>query len=160
MLSDTLPKFITDIGQINEILLAIDPEIQLQRDDLTQLEKEIYIKLTENAILRWEADFGLPYDSTLTLQQRRDVVLNKIQIKRIFNAENRINLIKENVTKPQFYIIDDSDSYHFRIIVQDTDFSRVSKAMDIAIPAYLTYDIIVTEYFKRCGTFRTGTNPI
>ena len=63
-----------------------------------------------------EADFGIAYDSSLNLQQRRDVLLNKLNVKKPFNKANRKRLVKRNLVKPQFYIIDDSANYHFRII--------------------------------------------
>lgn len=88
MLTDNLPKIITDIDGIKDILLAIDPEIQLLRDDLSNLLKELYVKTTENFITRWEKDFALSYDSSLTLTQRRQRILNKLARKKTLNWEN------------------------------------------------------------------------
>jgi len=69
-------------------------------------------------------------------------------------------LIQNNLEKPQIYIINDSGNYHFRIIVQDPNFQQMEKAVKIAKPAYITFDIIVTEYFRRCGTFNCGRDPL
>lgn len=156
MLTDNLPKIITDIDGIKDILLAIDPEIQLLRDDLSNLLKELYVKTTENFITRWEKDFALSYDSSLTLTQRRQRILNKLARKKTLNWENLRLLIKNNITKPQFYIINDSQNYHFRIIVQESDYTMLENTLKTAKPAYLTFDIVVSEYFRRCGTFYCG----
>lgn len=145
---------------IKDILIAIDPEIQLLRIDISDLVKELYVKTTEKFITRWEEDFSLPYDSSLNLQQRRQRILNKLARKKTLTWENLKLLVKNNIDKPQFYIVNDSANYHFRIIVQTSSTSELEKAVKQAKPAYLTFDILVTEYFRRCGTFNCGTEPL
>lgn len=158
--NEHLPKTVTNIIGIKDILLAIDPEIQVLRDDISGLIKELYVKTTEKFITRWEKDFSLSYDSSLTLQQRRQRILNKLARKKTLTWKNLRLLIQNNLEKPQIYIVNDSGNYHFRIIVQDPNYQQMEKAVKIAKPAYLTFDIVVTEYFRRCGTFRCGTEPL
>lgn len=158
--NEHLPKIVTSAIGIKDVLIAIDPEIQLLRDDITQLIKELYVKTTEKFITRWEKDFSLPYDSSLTLNQRRVRILNKLARKKTLNWKNLRILIQQNLEKPQIYIVNDSSNYHFRILVQDPNYEQMEKAVKTAKPAYLTFDIIVTEYFRRCGTFRCGTEPL
>lgn len=158
--NEHLPKEVTNVIGIKDVLLAIDPEIILLRDDISQLKKELYVKTTENFITRWEKDFSLSYDSSLTLQQRRQRILNKLARKKTLNWKNLRLLIQNNLEKPQIYIINDSGNYHFRIIVQDPNYEQMEKAVKVAKPAYITFDIIVTEYFRRCGTFNCGTEPL
>lgn len=158
--NEHLPKEVTNVIGIKDVLLAIDPEIILLRDDISQLIKELYVKTTEKFITRWEKDFSLSYDSSLSLQQRRQRILNKLARKKTLNWKNLRLLIQNNLEKPQFYIINDSGNYHFRIIVQDPNFEQMQKAVKTAKPAYLTFDIVVTEYFRRCGTFNCGTEPL
>ncbi len=162
MLADNehLPKVSTGTEGIRDILLAIDPEIQLLRDDLTQLKKELYIKTTEKLIENWENDFSLSHDSSLTLQQRRARLLNKLGRKKTLNWENLKLLIRNNIKKPQFYIMNDSANLIFRIMIQESDYTILENALKQAKPAYLTFDIVVTEYFRRTGTFVTGAEPI
>lgn len=161
MLIDNLPqKTSTNIIGIKDILLAIDPEIVALREDISQLKKELYVKTTEKYILRWEKDFSLSYDPILSLPQRRQGILNKLARKKTLNWKNLKLLIKNNITKPQFYIINDSANYHFRIIIQEPDFLQLQNAVKIAKPAYLTFDILVTEYFRRCGSFSCGSEPL
>lgn len=155
-----LPKVITDVLGIKDVLLAIDPEIQLLRDDISQLKKELYASTTEYAISRWEKDFSLKYDATLSLQQRRQRILNKLARKKTLNWTNLRRLIQNNLTVKQIYIVNDSGNYHFRIIVQDPNYKQMEQAVKQAKPAYITFDILLTEYFRRTGTFATGTEPI
>lgn len=155
-----LPKEITDINGIKDVLLAIDPELVLLREDLTQVLKDLYVKSTERCIGRWEKDFSLPYDASLTLQERRQRVLNKLARKKTLTWQNLRLLIKNNCNSPNFYLSNNSGEYRFRIILQTKEYTQLKDAIDKAKPAYITYDIVVTEMVRRCGTFYCNTEPL
>ena len=156
-----LPKVVTNVLGIKDVLLAIEPEIIQLRQDISDLIKELYVKTTEDFITRWEKDFSLKYDASLTLEQRRQRILNKLARKRPLTWNNLRLLIKNNLAENvQFYLSNDSANYHFRIIVATNDYSEMEKAVRQAKPAYLTFDILVTDIVRRCGTFNCGTNPL
>lgn len=156
-----LPKVVTDVLGIKDVLLAIEPEIIQLRQDISDLIKELYVKTTEDFITRWEKDFSLKYDGSLTLEQRRQRILNKLARKRPLTWNNLRLLIKNNLAENvQFYLSNDSANYHFRIIVASDDYAEMEKAVRQAKPAYLTFDILVTDIVRRCGTFNCGTNPL
>ena len=156
-----LPKVVTNVLGIKDVLLAIEPEIIQLREDISDLIKELYVKTTEDFITRWEKDFSLKYDASLTLEQRRQRILNKLARKRPLTWQNLRLLIKNNLAENvQFYLSNDSANYHFRIIVETNDYSEMEKAVRQAKPAYLTFDILVTDIVRRCGTFNCGTNPL
>ena len=155
-----LPQKVTKIEGIRDILLAIDPEIVLLREDISQLKKELYVSTTEKLIERWEDDFSLPHNTSLTLQERRQRILNKLARKKTLTWKNLRALIQNNLTVKQIYIVNDSKNYHFRIIVQDPNYQQMEQAVEQAKPAYLTFDILVTEYFRRTGTFNAGSEPL
>jgi hypothetical protein len=121
----------------------------------------LYVKTTEDFITRWEKDFSLKYDASLTLEQRRQRILNKLARKRPLTWDNLRLLIKNNLAENvQFYLSNDSANYNFRIIVASNDYAEMEKAVKQAKPAYLTFDILVTDIVRRCGTFNCGTNPL
>lgn len=155
-----LPQKVTEIEGIRDILLAIDPEIVLLREDISQLKKELYVSTTEKLIERWEDDFSLPHNTSLTLQERRQRILNKLARKKTLTWKNLRALIQNNLAVKQIYIVNDSKNYHFRIIVQDPNYQQMEQAVEQAKPAYLTFDILVTEYFRRTGTFNAGSEPL
>lgn len=156
-----LPKVVTDIDGIRDVLLAIEPELLLIRTDLSDLLKELYVKTTTAFITRWERDFGLSYDASLTLEQRRQRILNKLARKKVLNWENLRLLVKNNLAEnTQFYIVNQASQYHFTILVVDADFTGLYQVIDDAKPAYLTFDIDITDLLRRCGTFVCGTNPL
>ncbi len=159
--NEHLPKAVTNVIGIKDVLLAIDPEIILLREDISQLKKELYVKTTDKFISRWEKDFSLSYDSSLSLQQRRQRILNKLARKKTLNWKNLRLLIKNNIIKPQFYIVNDSQNYYFKIFLEEKDIAPLYNALKKAKPAYLTFDLIVTEFFRRyCDTFNCGTEPL
>lgn len=156
-----LPKVVTNVVGIKDVLLAIEPEIIQLREDISDLIKELYVKTTEDFITRWEKDFSLKYDASLTLEQRRQRILNKLARKRPLTWNNLRLLIKNNLAENvQFYLSNDSANYHFRIIVATDNYSEMEKAVKQAKPAYLLFDIIVTDIVRRCGTFNCGTDPL
>ena len=156
-----LPKVVTNVLGIKDVLLAIEPEIIQLREDISDLIKELYVKTTEDFITRWEKDFSLKYDAGLTLEQRRQRILNKLARKRPLTWANLRLLIKNNLAENvQFYLSNDSANYHFRIIVATSDYAEMEKAVKQAKPAYLTFDILVTDIVRRCGTFNCGTTPL
>jgi hypothetical protein len=156
-----LPKVVTNAIGIKDVLLAIEPEIIQLREDISDLLKELYVKTTEEFITRWEKDFSLKYDANLTLEQRRQRILNKLARKRPLTWDNLKLLIKNNLAENvQFYLSNDSANYRFKIIVASDDYAEMEKAVRQAKPAYLLFDIIVTDIVRRCGTFNCGTNPL
>lgn len=156
-----LPKVVTDIDGIRDVLLAIEPEVIQIRTDLSDLLKELYVKTTTVFITRWEQDFGLSYDASLSLEQRRQRILNKLARKKVLNWDNLKLLVKNNLAEnTQFYIVNQASQYHFRILVVDADYSQLYQPINEAKPAYLTFDINLTDLFRRCGTFNCGTNPL
>lgn len=159
--NEHLPKIVTDIDGIRDVLLAIDPEIVQLRTDISNLIKELYVKTTENLIARWENDFSLKYDASLALEQRRQQILNKLAAKKPLTWKNLEALIKSNIgDNVQFYIVNDSANFYFRIYVMTENTSDLNKAIKKVKPAYLLFDIVVTDWARRCGTFVCGTNPL
>lgn len=156
-----LPKIVTDINGISDVLLAIEPEIIQLRTDISDFIKELYIKTTEDFITRWERDFSIKYDSALTLQQRRQQILNKLAAKKPLTWKNLEALIKSNIgDNVQFYIVNDSANFYFRIYVMTENTSDLNKSIKKVKPAYLLFDIVVNDWARRCGTFVCGTNPL
>ena len=157
-----LPKVVTDVEGINDVLLAIDPEIIQLRTDISNLIKELYVRTTENLIERWENDFSLKYDASLTLAQRRQRILNKLARKKPLTWANLRTLIKSNIGEfTQFYISNDSANYFFRVYVATENITGLQEAIKQAKPAYLTFEVVVSEFFnKYCGTFYCNMNPI
>lgn len=159
--NEHLPKIVTNINGIADVLLAIEPEIIQLRIDISNLLKELYVKTTDNFITRWEKDFSLPYDASLTLEQRRQRVLNKLARKRPLTWENLRLLVKNNLAENvQFYLANDSANYKFKVFVTTNNYSEMEKAVKNAKPAYLLFDVIVTDLVRRCGTFNCGVDPL
>lgn len=157
-----LPKIVTSIDGIEDVLLAIEPEIIQLRTDISNFIKELYIKTTEAFISRWERDFSIKYDSSLTLQERRQQILNRLATKKTLTWENLKALVKSNISETsKFYIANDSANYYFTIYVDTEDVAGLNKAIKKAKPAYLTFGINITQFFNRyCGTFNCNMSVL
>lgn len=156
-----LPKVATDVKGIKDILLAIDPELVLVRSEISNLKRELYVRTTEKFIRRWEKDFNLVYDASLSLEQRRQRILNKLARKKPLNWANLRLLIKNNLAKNvQFYISNNAAGFSFKIMVQTADYSEMEKAVKEAKPAYLIFDVLTVNAKRICGTFNCGTEPL
>lgn len=155
-----LPKVVTNIAGINDVLLAIDPEIIQMRTDISNLLKELYIRTTDALITRWENDFSLKYDASLSLAQRRQRVLNKLARKKVLTWKNLRALIKSNIGEnAQFYISNDSANYYFRIMIapeMEEVFDR-SKFTVVGSPT-ITEDGIARGF--SASNFITIANPL
>ena len=160
--NEHLPRIVTEINGIADVLLAIEPEIIQLRQDISDVLKELYVKTTDNLIARWEKDFSLPYDSSLTLQQRRQRVLNKMARKKPLTWTNLRLLIKNNLAENvQFYIVNDAPNFSFKILVGTNNYSEMERAVSEAKPAYLLFSVNYNDFNTRyCGTFYAGTNPL
>ena len=90
-----LPKIVTDIDSIKDILLAIDPEVQQIREDINEIQRNLYAHTADKYIKMWEDDFSLPFDGSLTLAQRRSRILEKMAILNIISLIMLANIISE-----------------------------------------------------------------
>ena len=98
------------------------------------------------------------FQNLISLRQR---IKNKLARKKTLNWQNLRLLIKNNIVKPRFYIVNDSANYHFKIFLEENNIGELNRAIEQAKPAFLTFDLIVTEFFTRyCGTFYCGTEPL
>lgn len=156
-----LPSVVTNIDGIRDVLDAISPEIEQLIEQIQQTLRELFAQSTEFEIKRWEEDLGLKFDATLTLDDRRLNILNKLQNNNVLNWDNLNKLIKQNIEDVPFYVTNNSVNYSFKISVATPNISQLDKAIKQAKPAYLTYTIEVVDiYVRRCGTFACGTNPL
>lgn len=155
-----LPKIVTKCEGIYDVLQAIDPEVIKLRKDLDDLQKELYIKTTDKLIDLWEKDFGIKYDSSLTLQQRREQIIDKLLQKQLLTWDNLKAVVKRFVGDSQVYFINDPAHFKFIIMLYENDNPDLDATIRRLKPAYLTFEIQITGYYKRCGTFNCGTNPL
>lgn len=155
-LKDNLPKFIAEEKYTSEILDAIEPEIEGIKLKLSQILLECSISTCSvDGVKRFEEDYGIPYNSSLSLDTRRKNVINKMLAKKRLTKEELINFIKRNIDGSQFYISNEAEKYQFTVYLIDENYKeKLYQALFNSRPAHLIFNIKLTSYEKRCNTFR------
>ncbi len=157
-LKENLPQFIAEEKYTSEILDAIQPEIENIKLKLSQILLECSISTCSvNGVERFEKDYGIPYNSNLSLDERRKNVINKMLAKNRLTEEELINFIKRNVDGSQFYISNEAEKYQFTVYLIDKTYEeKLYQALFKARPSHLVFNIKLTKYEKRCNTFNCG----
>lgn len=87
MLKESIPQEFAKTKQIKELFEAEQPEMDALRDAFKEWSKELYIFTTQKEIERWENDYCITPDESLTMDQRRMRVFAKKSEKVITKKE-------------------------------------------------------------------------
>ncbi len=161
-LKENLPSFIAQEKYTEEILEAIEPEIDKMRKKLSDIILECCVTTcSEIGIKRFEADYSIKYNANLSLDERKKQVLNKMMSKRKLNRYELVRFIKRNIDNSQFYISNMAERYKFTVMLTDEYYEdKLYRALFYARPANLVFNITLVSYEKRCGTFRCSEKII
>ena len=161
-LKDNLPAFVADEKYTSEILDAIEPEIDKIRTEIIKLILECCISTcSEYGLAKYEKDYAIPYNAEFSIDERKREVINKMLAKRSLTKEEFANFIKRNIDNKQFYISNLAEEYEFTIALIDEEYKdKLYDAIYRARPAHLKFEIILTSYERRCGTFHCNEHTI
>lgn len=161
-LKDNLPQFVAEEKYTKEVLEAIEPEINKIKARLTEMLLECCISTcTEEGIKRFEEDYSIKFDASLTIDERRRQVINKMLAKKRLTEDGLANFIKRNIDNGQYYITNMAEKYSFKVrVVNDTYIEQLYKALYSARPAHLVFSVDLTSYERRCGTFNCNQDVL
>lgn len=77
MLKECIAEEFAKTKQMEELFDAEQPELDLLSSEFSEWSKELYILTATKEIERWEDDYCLPHDTSLTIEQRRMRVFAK-----------------------------------------------------------------------------------
>ncbi len=96
----------------------------------------------------WEMEYGIDRDDSLSIEQRRNTLLNKMRYKAPINPQKMADLITSTLGVP-VDIIENTGKNKFSVYVRkNVDASAVNEVISVlnsAKPAHLIYDINVAE---------------
>lgn len=146
MLDRSVPPFVRQMREMAELFRAEQPEIDRMEADLEELLKQFYIKSATYALDNWEEEFSLPRDSGLTLRQRRERILAKLNSSVPATVKMLENLVLQTLSAKAVTIVERPAQYHFDIYV-NTDYlidtlAVADDAVRRARPAHLSYHFI------------------
>ena len=176
MLKNDIPHFCYSIRQIKDLIDAIQPEIDRINKRLEEMKSDVHVSTT-SVIERFERDLGIVPDISKPLEDRIMAVFNKKNIRATFTEERLNALIQRNYKSNKFRVYWDYPNYEFNILLEDDkQIGMLREALEIAKPAHLHYFLsllvgslkltirgmayIISNRVLRCGTFRTGEEPL
>ncbi len=157
-LKENLPSFIAEEKFTSEILDAIQPEIDNVIIRLTKILLECCVSTcSKEGAQRYEKDYSIQHTETLSIEERRRQIINKMLSKQTLTKEELVNLIKRNIDNSQFYISNFAEEYRFEIMLIDEKYKeKLYQTIFKARPANLLFEIRMVSYERRCGTFNSG----
>jgi len=146
MLKKDVPPFAAEMREIAELFIAEQPELDKMEADIAELLRQFYIKSATYSLDKWEDEFGIERDSSLTLMQRRARVLAKLNSNPPATVKMLENLVLQILDANAVTIVEHPSEYSFSIYVNsdyliDT-FKIADEAVRLARPAHLSYKFI------------------
>ena len=108
----------------------------------------------------WERQYGLPTDSSLTKEQRRDRIITKKQSRGPCNPERLAAAVSTSLGGAKAAIEENVDQNTFMVHIQDVVMS-VAPAVSVVSrrkPAHLIYGIIVDVPYETTADVKTAVN--
>lgn len=159
MLKDSLSFLEAEMKQMKELLEAEQGEIDLLMLMLENIYKRLYVKTSDmQGLVQWEREYGISFNTALTMQQRRSQILAKLNSNMPATKEMLENLVRQVLNADSVSITEYPEEYRFVIYVGTQRFEEnmgiADAAVDGARPAHLAYKFINTLIRKyKCNMF-------
>lgn len=162
MLIEDVSPFAASMKELRELFEAEQPELDLIEARLEDIIKQFYVKTATWSIGRWENDFLIEHDSTLSIEQRRAMLLAKINSRTTATIAMLENMVKQIMDAKQVVITENTADYSFTIYVNTAflvhNFNVADVAVYLARPAHLNYKFINELIRKLDAEFRYGVS--
>ena len=146
MLKKSVPPFVAEMMEIAQLFIAEQPELDKMEADLAELLKQFYIKTATYSLERWEDEFGLAKDTSLTLMQRRARILAKLNSNPPATVKMLENLVYQAISANAVTIVEHPSEYSFTVYVNSDylveTFEIADEAVRLARPAHLSYKFV------------------
>lgn len=154
MLKGSLSTLESSMQQMGELLDAEQQEMDLLQIELEKLYARLYVKTSDmTGIVRWEKEYGILHDSSLTLEQMRARVLARMNSGKTATPVMLESLVKQVINADYVSIIEYPAEYRFEVWVGTQyaaeNMSIAKEAVDEARPAHLAFEFI--NALKRIG---------
>lgn len=146
MLKKSVPPFVAGMLEMAQLFIAEQPELDKMEAILTELLQQFYIKTATYSLERWEDEFGLSRDTSLTLLQRRARVLAKLNSNPPATVKMLENLVYQTISANTVTIVEYPSEYRFTVFVNSDylveTFDIAEEAVRLARPAHLSYKFV------------------
>ena len=147
MLKESLSRLESSMQQMSDLLDAEQDEFDRLLKELEKLYARLYVKTSdEEGTIRWEKEYGLIHDSSLTLEQMKARVMARINSGETATKAMLESLVKQVVDADYVSIIEYPSEYRFEVWVGTQYIAenlQIAKdAVDEERPAHLAYEFI------------------
>ena len=147
MLKESLSRLESSMQQMSDLLDAEQDEFDRLLKELEKLYARLYVKTSdEEGTIRWEKEYGLIHDSSLTLEQIKARVMARINSGETATKAMLESLVKQVVDADYVSIIEYPSEYRFEVWVGTQYIAenlQIAKdAVDEERPAHLAYEFI------------------
>src|SRR5690606_22380729 len=141
--------YISPIYEQSVIMQAVMEAIGAEWDDIDRLTDEVFAQLFPQTatwgIVYWERLVGIPRNDSLSIGQRRERVLTRMQTRWPMTKERMEQLVRTFSQDKQAFIREFFDQYRFEVLfnlTQSVDLGTVYEVIEEAKPAHLSYSLV------------------
>lgn len=142
-LSRYVPPFVAELQEMAEIYKTEGQELGIARYNLDDLVAQCFVQTATWGLLRWEKEYGITTNLSLSYEQRREIILAKMR----GQGTTTVEMIRNTAiafSGGEVDVIEDNPNYHF--IVRFVGFYGIPRNMQAFInmleeikPAHLSY---------------------
>lgn len=143
--------YISPIYEQSVIMQAVMEAIGVEWDDIDRLTDEVFAQLFPQTatwgIVYWERLVGIPRNDSLSIEQRRERVLTRMQTRWPMTKERMEQLVRTFSQDKQAFIREFFDQYRFEVLfnlTQSVDLETVYEIIEEAKPAHLSYSLVAS----------------
>lgn len=143
--------YISPIYEQSVIMQAVMEAIGAEWDDIDGLTDEVFAQLFPQTatwgIVYWERLVGIPRNDSLSIGQRRERVLTRMQTRWPMTKERMEQLVRTFSQDKQAFIREFFDQYRFEVLfnlTQSVDLETVYEIIEEAKPAHLSYSLVAS----------------
>ena len=141
--------YVSPIYEQSVIMQAIMEAIGVEWNDIDRLTDEVFAQLFPQTatwgIVYWERLVGIPRNDSLSIEQRRERVLTRMQTRWPMTKERMEQLVRIFSQDKQAFIREFFDQYRFEVLfnlTQSVDLGTVYEIIEEAKPAHLSYSLV------------------
>lgn len=143
-------EYISPIYEQSVVMQAILEAIGQEWDDADRLTDEVLAQLFPQTatwgIVYWESLLGIPSDDSIPIEQRRTLVLSRMQTRWPVTRERMEQIIRTYSGDKQAYIKEIFGEYYFEVflnLIRSVDLSRIYEVVSEARPVHLDFALAI-----------------
>jgi hypothetical protein len=142
-----LPKFLKSDGSFKATEDALSEEHEKQRLLIIDICKQLFVESATWGLSDWERVYGIKTNKHLTIKQRRQNLLVKIQGTKTITVKQLETIINQVVPVCGAHVLENTNPNEFKVALDVAAYvEKVRELVDKYKPAHLTY--VIAELYQ------------